>query len=377
LLNLSALLLVGVAACTAAGDAADGERSGGSAGSSDTTPAGGADDELGFGSGSSSSGAGAEPQSCAASSQIAEPASVNLFISFDKSGSMDSDGKWSAATSALKSFFQDPASDGLRVAMRFFGDDMPYGSGCAKGICNLSACAAPHVDVGTLSAAPGDLHELALIHAIDVRVPGGGGGTPIHPALHGATSWAKNHKAQHPADAAVVVLVTDGAPNGCIESPSAIAAVAAEALASADILTYAIGLDGSHESTMNGIATAGGTGQAIFIGNSNVSDELNAALQQIHVDAALPCEYAMPKGDDIDPNKVNVDFTPSGGTGDTIGQVADETGCAGTHGGWYYDNPTAPNRIILCPDSCGAVQNDAGGQMDIVVGCATEAATPK
>src|SRR5262249_10203418 len=68
------------------------------------------------GSGSGSGGS----DTCAATSSKAEPVPVDLFIMLDKSGSMDQNNKWINVSAALISFFQDPMSAGLSVALRFF-----------------------------------------------------------------------------------------------------------------------------------------------------------------------------------------------------------------------------------------------------------------
>jgi hypothetical protein len=325
--------------------------------------------------GASNAGTGGG-ETCASSTELAQPVEANLFISFDKSGSMDSDNKWKDATQALKSFFQDPGTDGLRVAMRFFGDDLPVGEGCSQFICNLAACANPHVGIGTLLAAPNDPHELSLINAIAARKPGGGGGTPIHPALHGATTWAKSYKASHPADVVVVILVTDGKPEGCIENVGVISGVASDAYANHGIRTYSVGLAGSAESTMNQIASAGGTGKAFFINSGDVTQGLLGALKQIQGEATLPCQFAMPQGASIDPQKVNVEHTPGGSSPQSIGQVDGAASCSSVIDGWYYDDPALPASIVLCPQTCQMVQGDAAARIDIVVGCETVIAPP-
>ncbi len=371
-------MLIGgvVSGCSAAGSAGDDDDrkgTGAGPGQGGFDGSGGADATVGSGSGTGGGGL----ETCASATEVARPVEANMFISFDKSGSMDSDDKWPEATAALKQFFADPGTDQLRVALRFFGDDLPGGEGCSQFICNLAACAVPHVDVDYLSAAPGDPHEQALIGAINARAPGGNGGTPIHPALHGATTWARNYKIAHPSDEVVVLLVTDGAPQGCNESVSAIAALASDAWMNDGIRTYTVGLAGSHEGTMNQIAAAGGTNQSFFIDGGDVTAELLAALQQIQGEATLPCQFAMPTGDNVDTSKVNMTFTPGGGGEQTIGQVADAAACSGVVDGWYYDDPLNPTSLTLCPDTCAAVQGDPAGIIDIVVGCETVVATPK
>lgn len=80
--------------------------------------------------------------------------------------------------------------------------------------------------------------------------PGGNndecGGTPIHPALDGALRWARSYAPMHTDQNTVVVFLTDGEPNGCNEDFKDISALAATALMSSGVTTYAIGLKGSN-----------------------------------------------------------------------------------------------------------------------------------
>jgi hypothetical protein len=75
-------------------------------------------------------------------------------------------------------------------------------------------------------------------------------------------------------------------------------------------------------------------------------------------------------GQEIDPTKVNVEYTPGGGMPQTLGQVQDEAHC--TNGGWYYDDPVAPTTITLCPETCQVIQADDQAKIRIVLGCATK-----
>jgi hypothetical protein len=40
-------------------------------------------------------------------------------------------------------------------------------------------------------------------------------------------------------------------------------------------------------------------------------------------------------------------------------------------GGWYYDNPAAPTKVILCPATCMTVQADSNAKVDVQFGCDT------
>jgi hypothetical protein len=132
---------------------------------------------------------------------------------------------------------------------------------------------------------------------------------------------------------------------------------------------------GSSLGVLNGIAAAGGTGQAFLIDtNANAQQAFLDALNEIQ-GAALPCAYQIPdppEGEDLDFNQVNVQYTPGdGGQPVIIGKVDGEAAC-GPNGGWYYDNPAAPAQILLCPATCDIVSADTDGVVDVVFGCATK-----
>jgi len=123
------------------------------------------------------------------------------------------------------------------------------------------------------------------------------------------------------------------------------------------------------------VAAAGGGGSKAF----NVGG--GVAAQQALVDAlesirnSISCEYVLPKPSPqqgiLDLKSVEMKFTP--GENDpvtTIRQVADKDACGATTGGFYYDDPKAPERIVLCPATCKAVRD--GGELskvDVVLGC--------
>jgi hypothetical protein len=313
---------------------------------------------------------------CAISTVQANLTPVDLFLLFDRSASMAYKSKWAAATAALTSFFQNSSSAGLRVALRFFPED-----GCDNVACNAGPCGQPLVPLGMLlsSSGPADAQEQALVAASSSEMPApneimGGGGTPLSAALGGAESWATAQHAEHPEDRVAVVLVSDGEANGCDKTADTINGIVA-AGHSAGVDTFAIGLAGYFEAGMNAIAQSGGTGQAFFIGKTDVEQDLLKALQSIQ-QKEVSCALPMPQGDPgkpVDPLLINVDYTPGGGAAGILGQVSSAAGC-GASGGWYYDNPAAPTQITLCPATCSTVQADAVAKIDIILGCKTEPA---
>jgi len=95
----------------------------------------------------------------------------------------------------------------------------------------------------------------------------------------------------------------------------------------------------------------------------------------------LSCNYPIPPvpgGGTIDPNKVNVNYTPGGANTPTpILNVPNGLPDCGPTGGWYYDNPQNPMEIIMCPATCTTLQADAAGKVDVLFGCLTQMIPPK
>lgn len=358
---------VGAAACS--GDEPEATPADGTGGSSGGE--GGGDFATG-----QSAGSGLSPDAaCATAVEQGTPVPTTLFIMFDKSGSMLDDQKWAGAKAALIAFFQDDDSAGLRVALRFFPDDAPV-PGCNEQACSVEACAQPLVEAGELTSKPAsdDPQQKALVDAVNSRKPGGE--TPMYPALAGATQWATAYaKPKEGTENTVVLLVTDGEPNGCNESITDIAALAATAHAEAGVITHVVGMQGANEAQLDAIAKAGGTNEAFLIGaGASVHTELLAAMKKI-TKTQLACVFAMPEssepGTEVDPDFVNVTYSSAGAAPETLGQVASAAAC-GPGGGWYYDDPADPAILSLCPATCDAVQGDPDAKIEILLGCATQ-----
>ncbi|MEZ4294383.1 MAG: VWA domain-containing protein [Polyangiaceae bacterium] len=338
---------------------------------------------------------------CAAETTSANPVQLDLFVMLDQSGSMSntvSGGatKWSAVTSALKSFMQDPSNTGLGVGIQYFplsaggqacnpvcttdADCGAFGPcfifvclGCSGGggdSCNVADYAKAEVEIAPLGGG----QTTALINSLNAHGPTND--TPIGPALQGAINHAKSWKMTHPGHEVAVILATDGDPTEC--NPSDIPGIANIAMAgvnmSPSVKTFVIGV-GSSLSNMNAIAAGGGTGSAYLVDTGgNVIDQFKAALNAIQ-SSALGCEYTIPAPamGMLDYDKVNVQYTPgNGGAPQVIANVANAAACDPNTGGWYYDNPASPSKIILCDATCTPVEADASGKVDILLGCATE-----
>lgn len=334
---------------------------------------------------------------------------VALYLVQDRSGSMTQTppgspaSKWTQTTSAVNAFVNDPGSDGLDVALGFFP--------LTNAQCIGTGYDTPIVPMGKiLNPAQAQLVATALTG----NAPGGGGGlfggggggTPLEGGLRGGVNFCMTYQPMHPGERCVVVLITDGAPNGCSADPAVLSGIAADAHTRANVLTFAIGMNGADFNLMNLIATAGGTdcspnvpgGEAcnVDVGGTSFLDALNLIRTTVSkvetkvLSTRLACEYGIPAatgGQKFDRNKVNVQYTSAAGA-EKILQVPTPADCTRSGGkGWYYDDPITPKKVLLCPASCKEVGGGADGgvttgsstvapRLDVLFGCVTELAVP-
>lgn len=90
--------------------------------------------------------------------------------------------------------------------------------------------------------------------------------------------------------------------------------------------------------------------------------------------ASLACEYeipALPPGQQFQPDQVNVEFSDGVGGTLPIGWVSDAASCAGVSDGWHYDDPLAPTSIVLCSQTCDAIQGYEQASVKVIFGCDT------
>jgi hypothetical protein len=301
---------------------------------------------------------------------------VILVFMFDRSGSMgDSIGngqtKWTALVPGLETFFADPKSKGISASLQFF---------MQTDECDVDAYAAPLVPITALPSS-------VFAQAINAVSPAGE--TPTQPALQGALQYASQELAQNAGARVAVVLVTDGEPNGC---SSTVPNVASTAAASAPgIPTYVIGIGKPTDLVrLATIAEAGATSAPFFVQPDAGADdggcgdagcaaevleqEFESALAVIR-GATISCNLQLPmapSNQSLDFGKVNVEYTGSNGSANTL---LYNQSCGGNGLGWAYDDPNMPSRIQICPASCATIQGDTlGATLDIALGCATQTA---
>src|SRR6185436_10013735 len=239
----------------------------------------------------------------------------------------------------------------------------------AKGSCEAADYQTPIVPMTDL---PGG--RARLVGAMDSRLPIGG--TPMGAAVKGALM----HLSTRPATRRTsLVLVSDGVPQGCLETVANIANdLRAAAMRTPPISTYVVGVFADTDppesrTTMATLATAGGTGMPFIISaNEQLSEKFLAALSQIR-GAALSCDLPIPKpsSGQIDYGKVNVHVEGGGAPVDLV-YVERADRCGITANGWYYDvDPTTatPTRVQLCPGVCDRLKADPKASIEVRFGC--------
>ena len=319
---------------------------------------------------------------CAFTTATATQTPLDIYFLLDRSGSMAYNHSWTDEVTALEDFFYDVNSDGIGVGLGY----MPITDG-VNVLCDYTQY-TPAVSITPLPTSQGTLST-----SLAAKTPFGG--TPTTVGLQGAVAAAMANEVKNPTHTTVIVFSSDGIDiNGCNIVPdgglpnttaNAIAVIAAAAALPHPIKTFVIGIN--PEPKLNDFAMAGGTGKAILIGatdggvsDGGVSDAavvdiegpLIAAFNAVR-SQALPCEYSIPTNPSgtINFSDVNVTYTPSGGATVPFYGVNSASDCQSNYSDWYYDNPNAPTRIELCPNSCTTVKSATSAKVNVAYGCQT------
>jgi hypothetical protein len=288
--------------------------------------------------------------------------------------------KWSITRDALKAAVAALPPD-ASVAITFFNTDDDCG-----------AKSQPDVAMGALVPD----QRLAIDAALDTVTPKGS--TPIV----GGVTLGYHYLATSPlVGRKYLVLLTDGqetcAPDqqatfvsedGFVAGQSAVHTTVANA-ALVGIRTFVIGAPGSEGSRafLSQIAHTGGTASSaaclhasapadvgdchfdLTTSGSNLAKGLADALEAIGREA-IGCELDVPTPETatVDPDEVNVVYTPSGDTPRTIPQ--DSTVPCDVARGWQYS--ADKKKIVLCGATCATVRQDPGAKLQVAFGCKTE-----
>lgn len=306
-------------------------------------------------------GNGGGDAACATESKKAQRVPLDMVIGLDTSFSMDFDQKWTNVRSALEAFVKNPAYADLGIGLQFF----PIRKQCSV------------IDYQALAVGLALTPQVAgpITQALDTQQMAGG--TPMVPLLQGLTAYLRANA--KPGRKPVIILATDGVPDDTCASPvggelpntldNAIAVAGQAFTGTPSISVFLIGV-GAELSALNGIAQAGGTTQASLVDTGgNAQQAFLKALDNARKEA-IPCDVAIPAGSTVDPNKMNVTYTPAGSAAQQLVFVGDATGCSkASQNGWYFDDPKQPTKVTLCPAACDVAKADDRSQIDVVFGC--------
>lgn len=323
-------------------------------------------DQAGAPAGGTSAMNEAADEACNGVSVEAEAVPVDLFVIMDRSQSMglfvngSTKTRWQALHDAVQRFTESADVAEIRAGIGFFSLS---GTGDDAQDCDSDAYAEPRVPIGPVADIGPD-----LVAAMNEVAPGGL--TPTVPALRGAIGYARSWAHDNPGRATMVVLVTDGFPTQCDNSPEQIAQTARAGYESPEhIRTFVIGVGDVARFNLDNYARSGGTKKAYLTDAGDVTSTFVAALNNI-TNRALACEYQLPPPPDgmkLDTTKVQVVYTPSSGDAEEVPQISALTACASNqNGGWYYDDPERPSKITVCPCTCARLQ---AGRVDVRLGC--------
>lgn len=313
-----------------------------------------------------------EGSPCLTDTLGAVPVPLSMLLVMDRSGSMNSPAgntKWDQARNAMIGFTDTKGASGTKIGLTVFPPDTGGGDQCQP------SSYAPVVPIALL---PGN--GTAIKDALLTRSTLGS--TPMAGAMQGGVDAMKSFLAKNPNEEGVIILVTDGDPGACsgdtVSNVTSITAAAAKG--TPRIRTFVVGMEGATFANLDTIAKAGEGSSTAF--NASGGSDAGVSPQQQLLDAlekirsgALGCEYLLPTPDAekgvLDPGSVDIDFTA--GPNDPpvkIRRVDGPDKCGAVAGGFYYDNPTEPKRIILCPSSCEDVRKGtSAAKVDVFLGC--------
>jgi hypothetical protein len=102
----------------------------------------------------------------------------------------------------------------------------------------------------------------------------------------------------------------------------------------------------------------------------------DALARSVVESSGLACAWdipAPPAGLSFERGQVNVQYSGAVTPPTALLQVASAARC-GPGGGWYYDEALNPQRILVCPGTCSALQSDRAATIDVLFGCGTQQA---
>jgi len=98
-----------------------------------------------------------------------------------------------------------------------------------------------------------------------------------------------------------------------------------------------------------------------------------AFAQSVIAHSELNCAWEIPpppEGEVVDPNLINVEFK-SGDETTSFGYVGSPEDCGDLDHAWYYDDPLAPTKVLVCPATCDLIRSSPLPTIAVEFGCKT------
>ncbi len=116
-------------------------------------------------------------------------------------------------------------------------------------------------------------------------------------------------------------------------------------------------------------------GASFDLCKSDISPGFDAISDSITQGTSTPCAWELPKppGEkSVDPDKINIVVTNASDGATTLGYASSEADCASVDHAWYYEDPSNPSSIRVCPQTCSWLQEPSAAKVDVRYGCATQ-----
>jgi hypothetical protein len=273
----------------------------------------------------------------------------------------ESSTRWASVQGAVISFANDPAVSLTSVGIQYFPLSGDAGTACTAAY-----------DIPDVELAPLPGNALAIAASLGAHAPSGFRATG--PALAGALAHMKEWARAHPGRTPVVVLVTNGLPADC--EPRRLAdleGLASEAFATEPrVRTFVVALGaGTHQAELDALAKAGATTRAFAVDDRDIVNQVAQSLRVV-TDARLTCDFDLLRLDDpdasLDSSKFALSYTPFATMQPELLErlnVASDCSLDDAEG-WYFDDPQAPTKAVLCPGTCARL---AAGRVQVLLAC--------
>ena len=282
-----------------------------------------------------------------------------IMVMVDRSGSMQGANKFGTQVNELAEFAYTPVPEGTLMGINWH----PSPSG---DICSVAS-------YNPIDAAPVPIPSQAMQVDMTLGSQFFTGASPMATVLEGTLAAATAQQSLSPEAVVIAVLIMDSVPTACNMDINFIAGLAAQALASHGVRTHTIALESTPSplDALNSIAAAGGTQGAVDLTGAGAAVFIEEEMNEIR-SRAVPCELPLPEtpgGIMFDADEVNLEmFTPGPST---VPRVNGAASCGDDGPGWYWDDPTDPTVLKLCPATC-ADQKAFGIDAVVLFGCPSQ-----